>query len=254
MKTIIKAENISKYYGKIEVLNGIDIDIKEGEFWGIMGASGSGKSTLLNVLSTLEYQNKGNIIVNGRDTKEMSNEELSRFRRENIGFIFQNYNLIDTLTNRDNIIAPLILIGLKLIEINKRVEELAKKLGIEKLLDKYPVECSGGEKQRVAIARALSNKPKIIIADEPTDSLDVKRAVEVMELIKRINIEDGIAVILVTHDQFMGSYADKIMLLKEGKINKEIIRNYKVGEEQIEFYKKIILETSKDFKELFETI
>ncbi|WP_297631706.1 ABC transporter ATP-binding protein [uncultured Clostridium sp.] len=252
MKTIIKADNISKSYGEVNVLSGINIEIKEGELLGIMGSSGSGKSTLLSILSTLEHQDKGDIFVKGKNSREMSNEELSKFRRENIGFIFQNYNLIDTLTNRDNIIAPLILLGVNRKKINEKVEEISEKMDIEELLNKYPVECSEGQKQRIAIARALSNNPKIIIADEPTDSLDVKKAIEVMKLIKKINIEDGIAVILVTHNQFMASYADKIILINNRRIKKEIFREYSEGEEQIEFYKKIISETAREFEEILK--
>ncbi|MGL4849017.1 MAG: ABC transporter ATP-binding protein [Clostridium sp.] len=256
MDNVVRVENIYKVYEKqnkkFEALKGININVKKGEFLGIMGPSGSGKSTLVNILSTLDCQTNGKVFINGQDVSGMDNEAISDFRRENIGFIFQNYNLIDTLTNKDNIIAPLLMAGADRKEIYKRVDELAEKLGIEKILNKYPLECSGGQKQRVSIARALSNKPKVIFADEPTDSLDVKRAIEVIELLKKINIEEGVTTVLVTHDQFIGSYSDRIVLIKDGQVDKEIVRKYKLGEEQGEFYNKILKETSKEVEELFK--
>ncbi|MGL5650103.1 MAG: ABC transporter ATP-binding protein [Clostridium sp.] len=256
MDNIVRVEDVYKVYGQegknFEALKGININVQKGEFLGIMGPSGSGKSTLVNILSTLDCQTNGRVFINGKDVSGMNNEDISAFRRENIGFIFQNYNLIDTLTNRDNIIAPLLISGVDRKEIDKRVDELSKKLGIEKILNKFPLECSGGQKQRVSIARALSNKPKVVFADEPTDSLDVKRAIEVIELLKKINIEDGVTTVLVTHDQFIGSYSDRIVLIKDGQVNKEIVRKYKLGEEQGEFYKKILNETSKEVEELFK--
>ncbi|MGL4876289.1 MAG: ABC transporter ATP-binding protein [Clostridium sp.] len=256
MEKVVRVENVYKVYEKnnkrFEALRNINIEVEKGEFLGIMGPSGSGKSTLVNILSTLDCQTAGRVFINEKEVEGMDNEKLSSFRRENIGFIFQNYNLIDTLTNKDNIIAPLLLSGIDRKEISTRVKELSKKLGIEKILGKFPNECSGGQKQRVSIARALSNRPKVIFADEPTDSLDVKRAVEVIELLKRINIEEGVTIVLVTHDQFVGSYSDRIVLIKDGQVDKEIIRKYKLGEEQREFYKKILKETSKEVEELFK--
>ena len=258
MENIISAKNIYKFYGeydsKFEALKDINLDIKRGEFIGIMGPSGSGKSTLINILSTLDNHTKGNLFINGQDISKINNKELSDFRMKNIGFIFQNNNLLDTLTNRDNILTPLIIAEKGRDESNRIVEELAKKLGIEELLDKYPSECSGGQRRRVAIARALSNKPNIIVADEPTDSLDVKMAMEVIETLKRLNIEDGITVILVTHDQLIGSYCDRVVLVKDGKLENEIVREYKNGEEQIEFYRKVVNLTSKNIEDLLGVI
>lgn len=255
MENIISVQGLYKFYGdyskKFEALTDINLEIKKGEFLGIMGPSGSGKSTLVNILSTLDVHSRGTLHIQGKNIRSVDNRELSLFRRENIGFIFQNYNLLDTLTNRDNIIAPLILAGKFKDECDERVKELAEKLDITSLLDKYPAECSGGQKQRVSIARALSNRPKIIVADEPTDSLDVKRSMEVIELLKRLNIEDGITVILVTHEQLIGSYADRVILIKDGKLDNELIRDYENGEEQVEFYKKVVSETSREVEELF---
>lgn len=255
MENIISAKKLYKFYGeyssKFEALTDISLEVKRGEFLGIMGPSGSGKSTLINILSTLDSHTRGHLFINGQEINRINNKSLSDFRRENIGFIFQNHNLLDTLTNKDNILTPLILAGKNRDESNKRVLELAKKLDIVDLLDKYPSECSGGQKQRVSIARALSNKPKIIVADEPTDSLDIKRAMEVVELLKRLNIEEGITVILVTHDQLIASYCDRVVLINEGKLDNKIIREYENGEEQIEFYKKVVNLTSKNIEELF---
>ena len=255
MENIISVKGLYKFYGdyskKFEALTDINLEIKKGEFLGIMGPSGSGKSTLVNILSTLDVHSRGTLHIQGKNIRSVDNRELSLFRRENIGFIFQNYNLLDTLTNRDNIIAPLILAGKSKDECDERVKELAEKLDITSLLDKYPAECSGGQKQRVSIARALSNRPKIIVADEPTDSLDVKRSMEVIDLLKRLNIEDGITVILVTHEQLIGSYADRVILIKDGKLDNELIRDYENGEEQVEFYKKVVSETSREVEELF---
>ncbi|MGL4849016.1 MAG: ABC transporter ATP-binding protein, partial [Clostridium sp.] len=229
-----------------------NINIKRGEFLGIMGASGSGKSTLVNILSTLDVHSKGKVLIKDlseEDIRKVRNLELSDFRRDNIGFIFQNYNLLEKFTNRENILFPLMLTDVSDEEANRRIESLSKELEIESLLDKYPNECSGGQKQRIAIARALSNNSKIIFADEPTDSLDAKIGINVLNLLKKLNKEKGITVVLVTHSEIMASFADRVIVLEEGMVRKELINNH---EKQFDFYNDIVEENSKKMELLLE--
>lgn len=234
---IITLENVSKMFGSKKnqkiALDNVSLKIKKGEFLGIMGPSGSGKSTFLNLVATIDRVSKGKIYLSGKSSLAMYDYELSEFRKNNIGFIFQNYNLLDNLTLRDNIMAPLLLRNFKKNEIDKRIDEFSKKLNIDKLLDKYPSECSGGEVQRAAACRAVVTKPALIIADEPTAALDSKNSKEFMELLKMLNKKEGTGVVVVTHDTFVGSYCERVVMLKNGKISKILERE---EERQLDFY------------------
>lgn len=222
MKNLIKLNNIYKSYGKgphrNEVLKNINIDIKEGEFVTIMGKSGSGKSTLLNIISTIEKPDKGQVIVDNNYIEKFSLKKANDFRRQYLGFIFQDFKLIDSMNVRENIAVPLLLNNENSDNINKKINNILRKLNIEYLKNKNTYEISGGEKQRVACARALIANPKIILADEPTGALDSNSAENLMNLIKDINKNFNTTVLLVTHDINVAEYGDRIVKIKDGKI------------------------------------
>ena len=226
MKKIVEITKLIKDYGKInnkhKVLKEIDLDINEGEFISIMGPSGSGKTTLLNIMSTIDKATSGKVMIGSQDVGSLKEEELARFRRDVIGFVFQDFNLLDSMTIRDNIALPLTLNNEKVEIIVDRVHKLTKLLGIEKHLDKYPYQLSGGQRQRTAICRALITSPKVIFADEPTGALDSKASVEVLECFENINKTYNTTIIMVTHDARAASYADKVMFLKDGRISGEL--------------------------------
>ncbi len=207
---ILETVSLVKEYGKNEakqrVLNDINLEIEEGEFVAIMGKSGAGKSTLLNILSTIDSATQGQVIINNKDIFSMKSKELSEFRRNELGFIFQDYNLLNQMTAYENITLPLSLSGVEKKEQRKRALEIAKLFDIEKLLDKYPSMLSGGEKQRVAAARAIIMNPKIVMADEPTGALDSKSSKVMMESLKRMNRDRGVTIVMVTHDDYAASY------------------------------------------------
>lgn len=247
MTGILKVEKITKTYGKkgqkqYQALKGIDFFVQKGEFVGIMGASGSGKTTLLNILSTLDKPTTGRVFVNNQDITELQNNQMADFRGKEIGFIFQDFNLLDNLTNRENIALPLALQNVKSREINNKVEEISSRLGINQILDKYPAEISGGQKQRVASARALVHNPAILYGDEPTGALDSKAATELLEAMKDLNEKDKVSILMVTHDPFSASYAQRILFIKDGKIGKELKKENKSREE---FYQDIIAELGR---------
>lgn len=247
MTGILKVEKITKTYGKkgqkqYQALKGIDFFVQKGEFVGIMGASGSGKTTLLNILSTLDKPTTGRVFVNNQDITELQNNQMADFRGKEIGFIFQDFNLLDNLTNRENIALPLALQNVKSCEINNKVEEISSRLGINQILDKYPAEISGGQKQRVASARALVHNPAILYGDEPTGALDSKAATELLETMKDLNEKDKVSILMVTHDPFSASYAQRILFIKDGKIGKELKKENKSREE---FYQDIIAELGR---------
>lgn len=247
MTGILKVEKITKTYGKkgqkqYQALKGIDFFVQKGEFVGIMGASGSGKTTLLNILSTLDKPTTGRVFVNNQDITELQNNQMADFRGKEIGFIFQDFNLLDNLTNRENIALPLALQNVKSREINNKVEEISSRLGINQILDKYPAEISGGQKQRVASARALVHNPAILYGDEPTGALDSKAATELLETMKDLNEKDKVSILMVTHDPFSASYAQRILFIKDGKIGKELKKENKSREE---FYQDIIAELGR---------
>ncbi|GAB6092427.1 ABC transporter ATP-binding protein [Furfurilactobacillus curtus] len=229
MTPVVKVADLHKTYGRknetqYEALKGIDLTVAEGEFVGIMGASGSGKTTLLNLLSTLDTPTSGSVEVNGKEITQYRGKSLSDFRSEEIGFIFQDFNLLESLTARENIGLPLSLQGRAKQEIRKAVEEVAYSLSIANLLDKYPAELSGGQKQRVAAARAIVHHPAIVMGDEPTGALDSKSARDLLDLLTDINKKQHVSVLLVTHDPFSASFCDRIMFIADGQINDQLVR------------------------------
>lgn len=241
METILRIDNIEKYYGNrsslTKAIDNISFEVDKGEFVAIMGASGSGKTTLLNCISTIDRVTSGKIYVGGQDITELKGNKLNRFRREQLGFIFQDFNLLDTLTAFENIALALSIQGVHAKEIQKRVSQLACELGISDVLDKYPYQMSGGQKQRVASARAIITNPKLILADEPTGALDSKASRMLLESFNYLNQELEATILMVTHDAFTASYADRVIFIKDGKIFNEIL---KCGSTRKEFFDKII--------------
>lgn len=241
METILRIDNIEKYYGNrsslTKAIDNISFEVDKGEFVAIMGASGSGKTTLLNCISTIDRVTSGRIYVGGQDITELRGNKLNRFRREQLGFIFQDFNLLDTLTAFENIALALSIQGVHAKEIQKRVSQLACELGISDVLDKYPYQMSGGQKQRVASARAIITNPKLILADEPTGALDSKASRMLLESFNYLNQELEATILMVTHDAFTASYADRVIFIKDGKIFNEIL---KCGSTRKEFFDKII--------------
>ena len=241
MSNVLEVKNIEKYYGNksnlTKAISGISFNVAEGEFVGIMGASGSGKTTLLNCISTIDRVTAGTILINNQDITKLKGNKLNKFRREELGFIFQDFNLLDTLTAYENIALALTIQKVNPHEIDKRVKEVAKKLNISEILNKYPYQISGGQKQRVASARAIITNPKIVLADEPTGALDSKSARQLLETFESLNQNLGATILMVTHDAFTASYADRIIFIKDGKIFNEIIKG---KDTRKEFFEKII--------------
>ena len=262
MKKILKVEQIQKYYGNkdniTKAIDGISFEVEEGEFIGIMGASGSGKTTLLNCISTIDNVSAGHIYLENQDITEIKEENIAKFRRENLGFIFQDFNLLDTLTIEENIALIFIFQDFNLLdtltieenialiltinkvpekEIDRRILEIAKKLGIDNILNKYPYQVSGGQKQRCASCRAIVNNPKIILADEPTGSLDSKSARQLLEIMEDMNKKMKATILMVTHDPLSASYCSKILFLKDGKIFNKIEKGDK---QRRDFYNEIL--------------
>ena len=227
MGVILKLEHIQKYYGSggsvTRAIRDISFSVEKGEFLAIMGTSGSGKTTLLNILAALDKPSGGKVFLKGRDLANVKEKELAAFRRQNLGFVFQDFNLLDTFSLKDNIFLPLVLSGKKYDEMEKRLAPIAGTLGIERLLEKYPYEVSGGQKQRAAVARALITKPQLILADEPTGALDSKAADELMRLFARIH-EDGQTILMVTHSVKAASSADRILFIKDGEVFHQLYR------------------------------
>lgn len=248
---LIETHKITKIYDKdvffrrgtnYHVLNKIDFILKKGDFISIMGPSGSGKSTFLNCISGLDTPTTGSVSIFGRNITDLKDEELSYIRSHNIGFVFQNHNLIENLTLYDNIAVPLIVSEEKSEIINQKVHHFAKRLGINHLLNKKPLECSGGERQRAAIARAIIHEPQIIICDEPTGNLDSRNSHEVLKILSELNRE-GTSIILVTHDSACASYANIFMYLRDGQLQTQLIKN---NADQKTFYEEINRITEKD--------
>lgn len=233
---LLDAKNLRKIYTtrlgekKVQALSDVTFSVELGEFVAIMGESGSGKTTLLNIMAALDIPTSGEIILNGRNLNEIREKEMAIFRRENLGFIFQDFNLLDTFSLEDNIYLPLVLAGKKYSEMNSRLQFIAKKLEITHLLKKYPYEVSGGQKQRAAVARALITKPQIILADEPTGALDSKSADDVMKLFTDINRE-GQTIFMVTHSIRAASSAKRVLFIKDGEIFHQIYRGNQNNEE-----------------------
>lgn len=241
MNNILEVKNIEKYYGNksnlTKAIDNISFTVNEGEFIGIMGASGSGKTTLLNCISTIDRVTSGKIVINNQDITKLKGNNLNKFRREELGFIFQDFNLLDTLTARENIALALTIQKVNAKEIDKRVEKVANQLGITEILNKYPYQISGGQKQRVASARAIITNPKLILADEPTGALDSKSARQLLENLEELNNDFNATILMVTHDSFTASYANRILFIKDGKIFNELVK----GEDtRKQFFEKII--------------
>lgn len=236
----MQVKNISKEYGKkgvkTRVLNNVSLEIYEGDFIAIMGPSGAGKSTLLNLLSTIDKPTHGSILMEGVDITKIKNDKLSNIRKKHIGFIFQDYNLLDNMTLMDNIALPLSINGKNPKQIVEKVKQLADLFGIKEHLEKYPYQLSGGQKQRGAAARALISDPDIVFADEPTGALDSKSSKELLMSLKKINEQKNATILMVTHDAFTASYAKQVYLLKDGEISCKL----NAGDSRKEFYDRIL--------------
>lgn len=241
MKELLKLEHIQKYYGNqgnlTKALGDISFSVNAGEFIGIMGASGSGKTTLLNCISTIDSVSAGHIYLAGSDVTEIKEKELARFRRENLGFVFQDFNLLDTLTLRENITLALTINHTPAREIPTQVEKTAESLNIKDILDKYPYQVSGGQKQRCACARAIITHPKLLLADEPTGALDSHSSQMLLGTLQGINQQLGATILMVTHDAFSASYASRILFLQDGMIFTEILKG---GDSRRVFFDKIL--------------
>lgn len=241
MKNILKVEHLEKYYGNkgniTRAIDDISFDVAEGEYIGIMGASGSGKTTLLNCISTIDSATAGHIYLEGEDLTTLKSSQLERFRREKLGFIFQDFNLLDTLTGFENIALALTIMKVPAKEIGQRVQKVAELLNITDVLSKHPYQMSGGQRQRVASARAIVTNPSIILADEPTGALDSKSARMLLESFRKLNDEIQATILMVTHDAFTASYCKRILFIKDGKLFNEMIRGM---ESRKEFFDRIM--------------
>ena len=241
MSELLKLDHIQKYYGNegaiTKAINDISFSVEHGEFLGIMGASGSGKTTLLNCISTIDTVSAGHIHLDGADVTKIKPKALARFRRENLGFIFQDFNLLDTLTISENIALALTINKVPVGKINQQVQDIAETWNITDILNKYPYQVSGGQKQRCACARAIINKPKLILADEPTGALDSHSSQMLLSTMQSINEQLGATILMVTHDAFSASYANRILFLKDGEIFTEI---HKGSTTRKAFFEKIL--------------
>lgn len=241
MRNILSVEKIEKYYGNkdnvTKAIDNISFKLDEGEFVGIMGPSGSGKTTLLNCISTIDNVTTGKIIINNSDITRLKSKSLDKFRQNELGFIFQDFNLLDTLTAYENIALALTIKGEKSSKIDGKIQAVAKYLDIEQVLSKYPYQMSGGQKQRVASARAIVTDPSLVLADEPTGSLDSKSARLLLERFESLNKDLKATILMVTHDAFTASYARRILFIKDGKIFIELVRG---NDSRKEFFTKII--------------
>lgn len=242
MTKILNVDQVTKTYGKkgekrYQALKGINFSVDSGEFVAIMGASGSGKTTLLNILSTLDTPTTGHVFINNDDISTLNANQMADFRSKQIGFIFQDFNLLENLTDRENIALPLTLRGISSNRVDPLVDKIATRLGIKEILDKYPAEISGGQKQRVASARALVHEPATLLADEPTGALDSKSARELLDTMEDLNKNDGVTTLMVTHDPFSASFANRILFIKDGRIGEQVKKNDKT---RTEFYHTLI--------------
>lgn len=240
---MLEVQNLKKVYGneiKYEALKGINLTVQDGEFIGIMGPSGSGKSTLLNLLATIDSPTDGEILLNGKNPNNLNQEQIAKFRRTELGFVFQSFNLMPTLTVEENIILPLTLDGEKVSVMKRQLAELSERLGINHLLKKRIAEISGGQAQRVAVARAMIHHPQLLLADEPTGNLDTKSSKDVMGLLQQLN-EEAATILMVTHDPLAASYCKRIVFIKDGELIDEIIQNGN----QKEFYDLIMVKLAE---------
>lgn len=239
LMSLLEVKNVKKIYttrfgsNQVEALKDVNFTVERGEYVAIMGESGSGKTTLLNILAALDKPTEGKVYLKDRDLGKLKEKEIATFRRQNLGFVFQDFNLLDTFSLKDNIFLPLVLSGKKYPEMEKRLKPIAEKLGIEKLLEKYPYEVSGGQKQRAAIARALITKPQLILADEPSGALDSKAADSLMNLFTTIN-QEGQTIVMVTHSVKAASSAKRVLFIKDGKVFHQLYRGNLTNEEMYE--------------------
>ncbi len=239
--SILEVDAVKKIYttrfggNQVVALSNVNFRVEEGEYVAIMGESGSGKTTLLNIIAAFDKPTAGNVRLDGRELSNLKESEMAAFRRDNLGFVFQEFNLLDTFTLEDNIYLPMVLSGKSTAEMSKRMSFIAKQLGITELLKKYSYEVSGGQKQRAAVARALITEPKLILADEPTGSLDSKSTDELLELFSAINC-DGQTILMVTHSVKAASHAGRVLFIKDGEVYHQLYRGESTG---IEFYQKI---------------
>jgi putative ABC transport system ATP-binding protein len=241
---MLQVENLRKVYGQnmqYEALKGIDLTVNDGEFVGIMGPSGSGKSTFLNLIATIDQPTSGKILLNGKNPNELDQEKIAQFRRTQLGFVFQAFNLLPTLTVEENIVLPLTLDGEKVAVMKKKVRDIAPRLGIEGLLNKRIAEISGGQAQRVAVARAMVHQPELLLADEPTGNLDTKSSKDVMGLLRQLNEEEQATILLVTHDPLAASYCQRIVFIKDG----ELVHDVRRQGTQKEFYDEILVDLAR---------
>ena len=238
---LLKVTSVEKVYTQrfgsqqVRALNGVNFEVQQGEYVAIMGESGSGKTTLLNILASLDKPTAGEVILDGKKLSSISDKEISAFRRDNLGFVFQDFNLLDTFTIRDNIFLPLVLLGMSFDDMEKRLAPLAKELGISQLLDKYPYELSGGQKQRTAVARAVITQPKLILADEPTGALDSRSTDSLLDIFAQLNAQ-GQTILMVTHSTKAASRAGRVLFIKDGALFHQI---YRGGSTNEEMYQKI---------------
>ena len=237
--TVLEVKNLQKVYttrfggNSVQALSNVNLSVEKGEYIAIMGESGSGKTTLLNILAALDRPTRGQVLLNGRDITAISEKEISAFRRKNLGFVFQDFNLLDTFNLLDNILLPLVLSGKKFQEMNKLVKPLAAKLGIHDILYKYPYEVSGGQKQRAAVARALITSPQLVLADEPTGALDSRSADDLLKLFIDIN-RDGQTILMVTHSIKAASHAGRVLFISDGSVFHQIYRGSSSPEEMFQ--------------------
>lgn len=238
---ILQVNNLKKVYvtrfggNQIQALSDVNFSVEEGEYVAIMGESGSGKTTLLNILASLDKPTKGQVILNGNSLSSIKEKQLAAFRRDNLGFVFQDFNLLDTFSIQDNIFLPLVLAGKSYDEMNQRIEPIVKKLGIHDILNKFPYEVSGGQKQRTAVARALITNPQLVLADEPTGALDSKASEALLNIFKSIN-EDGQTILMVTHSIKAASCAKRVLFIKDGQVFHQLYKGRGTDEEM---YQKI---------------
>ena len=247
--TFIEVKNVKKVYTTrlgtkgTEALQQVDFSVEKGEFISIMGESGSGKTTLLNILSTLDTPTEGQVYLDGNLLSDIKEKDISKFRREELGFVFQDFNLLDNFTLKDNILLPLVLARTPIKEMEARLFPLAKSLGISAILDSYPYEVSGGQKQRAAVARALITKPKLILADEPTGALDSKSSQNLMEILAEINAQ-GQTIIMVSHSARASSYSNRVLFIRDGRVYHELYRGDQSEEQFMEKITQSILVAS----------
>ncbi|MBO4640739.1 MAG: ABC transporter ATP-binding protein [Treponema sp.] len=239
--TILDVKDLKKTYtgrfggNQVQALKGVTFTVEQGEYVAIMGESGSGKTTLLNILAALDKPTGGSVLLDQKNLSEIKDKQLASFRRENLGFVFQEFNLLDTFTLKDNILLPLVLSGKSVTEMNERLEPIAKSLGITELLNKYPYEVSGGQKQRAAAARAIITNPKLILADEPTGALDSQSSSDLLRVFEKMN-KSGQTILMVTHSTDAASHANRILFIRDGIVFHQIYRGESTNEE---LYQKI---------------